>query len=333
MSKVAKVQNIEVLKEFRLALLAFAEKATNAVGEADAEVQRVTSWVENEQSTFWASEGRKRQAAVNKAKEDLRFKQLFKSPSGGKASTVDEEKALASAMRKLAEAEQKMAAVKKWSRQLNKEGHMYRGSVQRLATTVSVDVPNAAAKINRMLIALDAYIAVALPNIGPMVESGDGESASRGDAGPELGGGYKNLRRFTPNSKVKDSATAADPTATAWKSGEFAPGDAEKVEALPLERQELDASSTVVIAAGVGAASRIYLERVSPAFPGDSGWYIGSTDVAQPAAFESVRVEALLRARPQFANVLTMPPGALVVIDTAGVAAVLNGADEDIWVK
>ena len=99
----------------------------------------------------------KRQAAVVKAKEDLRFKQLFKSPSGGKQSTVDEEKTLANCLRRLAEADQKIANVKKWIRQLHQEAHMYKGSVQRLATTVSVDFPNAAAKILRMLTQVEAY--------------------------------------------------------------------------------------------------------------------------------------------------------------------------------
>src|SRR5690348_8517940 len=138
MSRVAKVSDIDVLKEFRLSLLKFTEKATSAMGEADSEVQRVGMWLENEQTAFWASELRKRQTAVEKAKEALRLKQIFKSPTGGKQSTVDEEKALAIANRRMAEAVEKAANVKKWIRQLHKESHLYRGSMARLATTVSV---------------------------------------------------------------------------------------------------------------------------------------------------------------------------------------------------
>src|ERR1700722_18208708 len=116
MSRSAKVQDIDALREFRSAMMTFAEKAANAIGEADGEVQRVTMWLENEATAQWTSEVRKRHAVVMKAKEDLRFKQIFKSPTGAKQSTVDEEKALSIALRRFEEAEQKMANVKKWIR-------------------------------------------------------------------------------------------------------------------------------------------------------------------------------------------------------------------------
>ncbi len=67
----ARVHDPDALRRFRLALLNFSEKVTNSLGEAEAEIQRVTMWLENEQATYWAGELRKRQADVNKAKEAL----------------------------------------------------------------------------------------------------------------------------------------------------------------------------------------------------------------------------------------------------------------------
>ncbi|HWE04372.1 MAG TPA: hypothetical protein VG326_18350 [Tepidisphaeraceae bacterium] len=333
MSNAAKVQDVEALKEFRLALLTFAEKATNAVGEADSEVQRVTSWVENEQTTHWSNEQRKRQAAVVKAKEDLRFKQLFKSPSGGKQSTVDEEKTLATANRRLAEADQKILNVKKSIRLLHKEAHMYKGSVQRLASTVAVDIPNAAAKIQRMLIQLEAYLSLAAPNLGPAVEGGEGSGASMSQGtGPQVGG-YKRLRQTTPDGPTKDSAPAVVTGLAPWRGGDFAAGDSEALDKLDLELQPADLASTVILAIGVGSASKIYLERSAGSYPGDSGWYIGPADMSKPDGYESVRVEQLLQVRPHFAGLLALPVGTLAVIDTAGIGAVLNAGDEETWTK
>src|SRR5579862_7094668 len=128
MATAARVQDIDALKAFRASMLTFAEKASNSLGEADAELQRVTSWLENEQTSYWTSELRKRHTAVMKAKEALRFKQVFKSQTGARQSTVDEERAVAIAVRKYEEAEMKMANVKKWILQLHKESHLYRGS-------------------------------------------------------------------------------------------------------------------------------------------------------------------------------------------------------------
>lgn len=330
MGKYAKVQDVEALKAFRLQLLTFAEKAGNAIGEADSEVARVTSWVENEMSTHWTSEVRKRQAAVVKAKEDLRFKQLFKSPSGGKQSTVDEEKALAKANARLAEAEQKVANVKKWIRQLHKEGHMYRGAVQRLNSTVSVDIPNAAAKINRMVASLEQYINLSAPNLGPAAAGGgDGSMASAAAGGIEVGG-FKALRKYTPNAAAKDQAPKGQPPAS-WAGAAYADGDAARIEAISADRSAPDRAATVIIAQQVGSAKKVYLERSAPAFPGDSGWYVGPADAATPAERVSVSVEALVAARPHLDDLLSFPVGTLAVLDTAGVAAVLNGADEDLF--
>src|SRR5665213_4637479 len=327
MSKVAKIQDVEALKEFRLALITFAEKATNAVGEADSEVQRVTSWVENEQTTYWSSEQRKRQAAVVKAKEDLRFKQLFKSPSGGKQSTVDEEKTLANCLRRLAEADQKIANVKKWIRQLHKEAHMYKGSVQRLATTVSVDVPNAAAKILRMLTQVEAYLALAAPDLGPAIESGDGSSTSMSQGtGPQVGG-YKRLRQTTPDGPTKDSAPAVVTGLGPWRGGDFADGDSDVLDKMDVEREPPDIASTVILATGIASAPKIYLERSNGAYPGDSGWYIGPADMSKPDGYESVRVEQLLQVRPHLIGLLALPIGTLAVIDGAGIGAILNAND------
>ena len=310
--------------------MTFSEKATAALGEADSEVQRVTMWLENEQTSFWTSELRKRQAAVMKAKEALRFKQIFKSPTGGKQSTVDEEKAVAVALRRFAEAEQKMNNVKKWMRQLHKESHIYRGAVQRLATTVSVDVPNAGAKISRMVMALEGYVTLSAPSVAPAIEGADGGSVSRGSAVPEVGLAYKNLRNRTPAGPAKDGARNGDPTIR-WSAGTFAAGNQEKLAKLPVDPDPLDLAAAVVIAQGAQTARRIYVERSAPAFPGDSGWYIGVADGPATTVYESIRLDDLLKTRPHFAKLFSLPIGSLVIIDAAGVAGVLNAEDQDLW--
>jgi hypothetical protein len=332
MGNSANVQDIDALKAFRIALLTFADKATSALGEADSEVQRVTMWLESEQASYWTAELRKRQAAVMKAKEALRFKQIFKSPTGGKQSTVDEEKAVAVALRRFAEAEQKMANVKKWIRQLHKEAHIYRGAVQRLGTTVSTDVPNAAARILRMVTSLEGYVALAAASTGPDAAAGDGSGMSRGTAVPEVGGGHKYLRQRTPLGSAKDSAPNGDPSIQ-WTGGGFGPTDPATIAKLKLDRAGLDPASSVILAAGVQTAPRIYLERSAPAFPGDSGWYIGTAEGPVAATQMSLRIDDLLTARPHFAELLSLPVGTLVVIDAAGVAAVLDAKDEDAWLR
>src|SRR3954462_2439223 len=116
MSDFARVDSIDALRDFRAALWKFAEVAQVAMGDAESELSRTLMWLENEQTSYWAGQVRKRQMAVSAATEKLREKKLFKDASGRIPSAVDEEKALKIAKARLEQAEEKQAAVKKYIR-------------------------------------------------------------------------------------------------------------------------------------------------------------------------------------------------------------------------
>ena len=108
MSGFARVENVDALKEFRTRLIKFAEQAQTALADAEGEVQRVLVWLETEAHTHWSAQIRKRHEAVEKAKDAVRQKKLFKSPTGSTQSAVEEEKALRMAQKRLEEAEEKL---------------------------------------------------------------------------------------------------------------------------------------------------------------------------------------------------------------------------------
>jgi hypothetical protein len=94
---------------------------------------------------------------------------------------------------------------------------------------------------------------------------------------------------------------------------------------------------TVVIAKGVGQASQIYFERLEKHSGRDTGWFIGTVEGAE-TTYEFVPVGNLLTSRPDFRELLSLPKGTLVVMDAAvmdgaGVTAVLDSGDQDIWAK
>ncbi|HEX4793859.1 MAG TPA: hypothetical protein VH370_08715 [Humisphaera sp.] len=333
MSTPAKVGSIDHLRQFRAALVKFAESADAAIGDAESEIQRIINWVENDQASYWAGQHRKRQEAVVKAKEALRHKQLFKDVTGGRQATIEEEKAVALALRRVAESEQKMAAIKRWSRQLEKEFQLYKGAVQRLQTTITAGVPVALGKLDRMTIALDQYVALGAPTevTSSAEPAGGGASMSRPEAGPPRPGDvYRRLREKSPNAAARDAAPAGDPTRANWPLM-IPPGNLQTLEAVPLAREILDPSAIVIYATDVWTQSRVYLHRVEPAFPGDSGWYIGSIDATETPTLEAARVNQVLTAWPSIADFLVLPAGTLVVIDSAGVAALLSREDNDLW--
>lgn len=161
MSEQARVDSIEALKLFRRALLKFAEAANVALPDAESEMSRTLVWLENEQTTYWQSELRKRTDLVSRCKEAVRMKKLFKDSSGRTPSAVDEEKALRVAQLKLQEAEEKVVAVKRYKQKLQKEILLYKGQVQRFATSVLCDVPLWTARLDAIVDKLEEYVALA----------------------------------------------------------------------------------------------------------------------------------------------------------------------------
>jgi hypothetical protein len=157
----ARVDNIEALKAFKLALLKFAETASTALADAEADAAGTLRWLESEQRTAWQNAVRKSQELVARAEEALRHKRIFKDSSGRTPSAVDEEKALAKAKRMLEHAEERLENVRRYTPRLSREILLYKGQAQRLVTFVAGDIPAAAAKLDKMTQALEAYVNLA----------------------------------------------------------------------------------------------------------------------------------------------------------------------------
>ena len=205
----ARVDDIEVLKMFRATLFKFSEAASIALGDAESEINRTLNWLENEQLQKWTTEHRKRQNLLSQAQEKLRMKKVFSGPAGTKQSVVDEEKAVKIALAKVAEAVQKITAVKTWSRRLQKEMLMYKGQTQRFATCTTVDIPVAASVLGNMIVRLEAYASLAPANATSAVGSESGASVTNpdGQKGPSLAELLQQLRNSTPG--VAERAGAA----------------------------------------------------------------------------------------------------------------------------
>ena len=92
------------------------------------------------------------------------MKKLFPDSSGRFPTPVDEEKAVRKWKAAVEEAEQKLAACKHYARILQKAIMDYKGGVQRFSTWVEAEVPNAVARLDRMVGTLEAYVALTAPS-------------------------------------------------------------------------------------------------------------------------------------------------------------------------
>ena len=185
MSDSARVDSIETLKQFRISLCKFVDAVNRGLDEAEAEIQRAGIWLKTDQRQHWKSEVRKRQELHTRAKIELKKKQLEKTPLGGRYSCVDERKALARAKERYEEAERKLANSHRWIRRLEQEAFNYKGLIRGLSEVAEADFPNAIAQLDRMVAALEAYVAVAPPgDKESMARAGDAEEAKADEESP-----------------------------------------------------------------------------------------------------------------------------------------------------
>jgi hypothetical protein len=180
MGSKARVDSLDTLKTLRAGLLKFIEAADQATLEADAEVGRMLQWVRRGQAAHWQRQIRRRTEQVQIAKQDLSRKRMSFTASGRPPSTVDEEKALAAAERRLEEAEHKVEVVKVWARRLEKERIAYEASTGPVRSLIQGDLPRAVRELDRMLESLDAYLTLEPPGAEAAVDRAGLDSARRG---------------------------------------------------------------------------------------------------------------------------------------------------------
>src|SRR5688572_19526617 len=203
MSEIARIDSIAELRAFRVALLKFVDACNTALGDAESDMQRTFTWVERDQLSYWNGQLAKRAELVTRAKEAVRMKKLYKSPTGSTQSVVEEEKALRAAIRMYEEAEQKIVACKQWARRLQKEIMMCKGGVTRFSSFLGGDIPRALAKLDSMAGSLEAYAA-----LGTASGVGAGAGGATGAFGGDMSAG--SMSRSPDEAPARESYAPLD---------------------------------------------------------------------------------------------------------------------------
>jgi hypothetical protein len=185
----AYVGSLAAMQAFQAALANFVDQAKQSLTMIDMEARRAVDWVRIDRAEYWKQEVRRAGEAVNRAKDELHHCLTFKSTEDFTPSCIDERKALERAQRRLKLAEQKIEAVRHWSRALQHEVNEYSGRVVQFNAVLENDIPKAMISLTRMLDMLDRYITTTAPR--PLDESAleragslnvDAGQMSRGDA-------------------------------------------------------------------------------------------------------------------------------------------------------
>ena len=162
MSESANVKSISAIHDFKIALANFAEDARNALSSTEMEVRRARNWLLRDQLGFWQARVKKCNEEVSTTRTELHRRRLSQQGSDSISDTEQKEN-LRAAQRRLEEAERKVALCKKWAPILEHAISEYHSALQPLGDHLSGGLVNSMTLLDRMVTALESYLAVAPP--------------------------------------------------------------------------------------------------------------------------------------------------------------------------
>jgi predicted nucleic acid-binding Zn-ribbon protein len=159
MAAQAQVTSVEALEHFRSDVILFLSQMQPVIDEIGGEVMRVRLWLQGEQKVFWETELRKRRRKLEEAQAELFNARL----SLMQDSTILPQMSLQKAQRAVTEAEQKIVALKKWSRDLEKIAEPLLKQVEQLRGFLTADLNRAVIELAEIIRKLDEYAKTVSP--------------------------------------------------------------------------------------------------------------------------------------------------------------------------
>ncbi len=164
-SSSANVKSIDVIRQFRVALLEYDHNMRDALSTLLLESRRAQDWVENDRTTYWPNAAREASNRLSEAKNQLEQCQLA-ARAEDRRSCIDEKKNVQKAKRRVEYCEAKAQAAKRWRTKIRQEAEEFQGGLARLNSHMEIDKPRAVALLERFCLALDKYSAQQPPPSG-----------------------------------------------------------------------------------------------------------------------------------------------------------------------
>ena len=172
MADQAKVTSLDALELFRANLIVFINRAQSSLDEVIDEVRRTRLWLVNDQRFHWEREIRRRQKLMEAAKAELMSARL----SGLREVTSPLDNAVRKAKEGLAEAEEKLRNVKRWTRDYEHTIEPLTRKIETLRSFLAHDMPKALVFLVQAQRTLEDYA-----NIRPLKEPAPATTSTSGD--------------------------------------------------------------------------------------------------------------------------------------------------------
>ncbi len=159
MAEQAQVTSVEAIEQFRAALVIYLSQARPALEEVSAEIARAKAWLQNDQRRFWENELRQCRKKLEEAQQELFSARI----SNFQEATSLQQMAVNRWQRTVREAEEKLARLKKWDRELENRSEPLLKAAEQFHTFLTLELPKAIAYLAQAVKTLEAYANVSAP--------------------------------------------------------------------------------------------------------------------------------------------------------------------------
>lgn len=158
----AKVGSIDALRHLRAVLLAYSEQCRDALVGVELELGRGLSFVLEQQPQHWKQAERRGQDRVTAARQEL--SRCRGMAMKGEVPPCSEQKhALDKAIAELRHIEEKRKVTKHWGHVVDREAQEWQARVQQFAHLLEGHLPQALARLDQMIAALEKYAQGSIP--------------------------------------------------------------------------------------------------------------------------------------------------------------------------
>ena len=155
----ANVQSLDALRDVRLALILFQERAVSAMGSLRTKIDRTRAWLEQDRPLYWRDQERKAYDGVASARVAYNTCRL-RTVGGRHSECIEEKVAMQRAKARLEVCQQKVDIVRRVNVETGQQADDYRGRSGPLQRLLDEDIPNVLARLSRMIDAIEAYAAI-----------------------------------------------------------------------------------------------------------------------------------------------------------------------------
>lgn len=190
MSNQVRITSIDSLEAFRSDLIDYVQKARAALEDAASQVRRTRSWLDVDQTGYWAGQCKRWAKQLEQAEAEL-YNAGLTRPEESHAS---QKMAVVKARRQLAEAEEKMQRVHHWRQVFENRTTPLLRQLEPMLFLVSQQLPKGIHSLGEAIKALQAYgekspeITGRPPNAVSLPNDGTGQDARTTVAPPAQGG-------------------------------------------------------------------------------------------------------------------------------------------------